>query len=226
MKIGIIVAMQRELDLVVEALKDVSKVETTLGSVFLGSLYGHEVMVSKCGIGKVNAAVGAMDIINGFKPDLVINTGVAGGTGAGVGIADVVLASGVAYHDTWCGPGTSRGSVQGLPEVFTPGFDPTALASEIGAKTGLVASGDIFVSELDDFHRVMAVQPRAVAIDMESGAIAQVCYLKGVPFLCLRIISDTPGSGTNAEQYLTFWDDAPVEVFTKLKALIASLPKA
>lgn len=223
MKIGIIVAMQRELDLVIGALDDIKSEVSTLGTVYRGVLYGHEVMVSKCGIGKVNAAVGAMDIINVFGPDIVINTGVAGGTGSGIGIADVVLASGVAYHDTWCGPGTARGMVQGLPEVFTSAYDIPAMAERIGAKTGLVASGDIFVSEEDDFRRVMSVQPEAVAIDMESGAIAQVCHLKSIPFLCLRIISDTPGDGSNADQYVSFWEDAPVEVFGKLKALIRVL---
>lgn len=58
---------------------------------------------------------------------------------------------------------------------------------------------------------------------MESGAIAQVCYLRGVPFLCLRVISDTLGTGENAAQYESFWEDAPRSVFGKLRLLIEKL---
>lgn len=212
--------MQSELDLVLKALSDIEKEDATLGTVYSGRMYGHDVVVTKCGIGKVNAAVGAMDMIAGHKPDLIINTGVAGGTGSDAKIGDVVLASAVAFHDTWCGPGTQRGAVQGLPEFFRPMHDVERLAEAIGAKTGLVASGDIFVSELDDFRRVMAVRPDAAAVDMESGAIAQVCHLKDVPFLCLRIVSDTPGDGSNEEQYVNFWEIAPDAVFSKLSSLL------
>lgn len=223
MKIGIIVAMQSELALVLEALGNFKECVATVGTVYTGRLFGHDIMVTKCGIGKVNAAVGALDLINCFAPDVVINTGVAGGTGAEAKIGDVILASGVAYHDTWCGPGTERGSVQGLPDIFVPQHDTATLAAEIGAGTGLVASGDIFVSEPDDFRRVMAVRPDAAAIDMESGAIAQVCFLKSVPFLCLRIVSDTPGDGGNEAQYVNFWSEAPRAVFGKLVSLIERL---
>ncbi len=223
MKIGMIVAMQRELDLLLEVLGDVKREATAFDSVYTGLLSGHGVMLRKCGIGKVNAAVGCLDLINAFGPDLVINTGVAGGTGKAAHVLDVVLASGIGYHDTWCGPGTERGAIQGMPDVFRPVHDVNALASRIGVKTGLVASGDIFVSEPDDFRRVMAVRPEASAIDMESGAIAQVCHLRGVPFLCMRVISDTPGSGENAAQYESFWEDAPRCVFEKLKSLMEVL---
>lgn len=217
--------MQSELELVLKSLSEVNPTQETLGIAYRGNMFGHDVMVSKCGIGKVNGAVGAMDLIASFVPDLVINTGVAGGTGAGAEIGDVILASGIAYHDTWCGPGTSRGAIQGMPDIFVPTYDVTALAAKMGVKTGLVASGDIFVSEMDDFNRAMKVRPEARAIDMESGAIAQVCYMRGVPFLCLRIVSDTPGTGENAAQYVSFWEHAPVAIFGKLTVLLEYLSK-
>lgn len=107
--------MQRELDLLLEVLGDVKCEESAFGSVYTASMQGHSVMVRKCGIGKVNAAVGALDLINTFCPDVVINTGVAGGTGHAAHVLDVVLASGVAYHDTWCGPARRGVPSKGCP---------------------------------------------------------------------------------------------------------------
>ncbi len=223
MKIGIIVAMRKELDLLLPLLEDMKELTVDGRVLFTGRLGHHELAVEQCGIGKVNAAVGALELIQAFLPDLVINTGVAGGTGSDARVLDVVLASGVAYHDVWCGPETQEGEVQGLPRVFLPGRDVEPLAKAIGAKTGLVVSGDIFVCRMDDFRRIMALWPQAAAIDMESGAIAQVCHLKGVPFLCARVISDTPGEADNAAQYADFWERAPREAFSALQALLQQL---
>ena len=65
--------------------------------------------------------------------------------------------------------------------------------------------------------------PDALAVDMESAAIAQVCYLKNVPFICMRVISDTPGGDDNISQYENFWADAPRHTFEALKALLATI---
>lgn len=215
--------MRKELDLLLQSLEDMKGLTVGGQTMYTGRAGGHDLAVRQCGIGKVNAAVGALELIQAFNPELVINTGVAGGTGSDARVLDVVLASGVAYHDVWCGPESEEGEVQGLPRVFAPGRDVEPLAAAIGAKTGLVASGDMFVCRMDDFRRVMAVWPQAAAIDMESGAIAQVCYLKGVPFLCARVISDTPGEADNAAQYADFWERAPREAFSALGALLRLL---
>ncbi len=223
MRIAIIVAMAKELNLLLGLLEDKKEVTVNGFTFHKGQLQGSEVIAMQCGIGKVNAAIGTLSLIDTFHPDVVINTGVAGGTGQGAKILDVVLASNVAYHDVWCGPGTEWGQVAGCPRMFACPVPPEPLAEYLGAKCGLVASGDIFVTRVQDVERIKALYPGVIAVDMESGAIAQTCYLKNVPFLCLRVISDTPGAADNIAQYENFWEDAPQHTFSAIKALINRL---
>ena len=165
-------------------------------------------------------------MIDTFHPHLIINTGVAGGTGA-AGILDVVLADRIAYHDIWCGPGTEEGDAAGCPRFFTP---PAAVlrlpcATARGIKHGLVCSGDRFISTPAEVKHILGLYPDALAVDMESAAIAHVCHLRNVPFVCLRVISDTPGAADNIAQYENFWEDAPRHTFEALSALLAELPE-
>ncbi len=224
MKIGIIVAMGKELDLLRPLMEN--RRETTInGFVFiLGEISGREVVAMQCGIGKVNAAVGVLTMIENFHPAVVINSGVAGGTGHGARQGDVILASEIAYHDCWCGPGTQPGQAAGCPARFSCPLDAEKTAADLGARAGLLASGDIFVSRPEDISRILAMYPEAVAVDMESAAIAQVCHIKAVPMICLRIVSDTPGAkADNASQYENFWEEAPARTFDVVRRLIAAI---
>ena len=99
MKVGIIVAMESELNLLMPLIDHVRETELE-GTVFHeGNIGAHQVCVMQCGIGKVNAAMGAMKLIAHFSPECVINSGVAGGTGSGAKVLDVVAGERVAYHD-------------------------------------------------------------------------------------------------------------------------------
>ena len=218
-KIGIIVAMDKELRLLLPLIEDASRITINDYTFHTGRIGRHEVVVVKCGIGKVNAAVAALTLIENFHVGLVINTGVAGGTGGGAGILDVVIAERVAYHDVWCGPGTVEGQAAGCPPAFECAY--TELIGRMdGVKTGMIASGDIFVSRESDIARIKALYPDVMAVDMESAAIAQVCFLKNVLFMAVRVISDTPGAADNIAQYESFWEDAPRNAFnTLLKVL-------
>ena len=100
---------------------------------------------------------------------------------------------------------------------------PRHICRGLGAHGGLLASGDIFVSKAEDVERIKALYPDAVACDMESAAIAQVCHLKNVPFVCVRVISDTPGDDDNIAQYANFWDDAPKSTFDIVLSLLKKL---
>lgn len=225
MKIGIIVAMDKELSLLLPLMTDVSEI-TMNGFVFhTGALAGHDIVTCKCGIGKVNAAVGALTLIENFHPMMIVNTGVAGGTGATADparVLDVVLASEIAYHDVWCGPGTVPGEAAGCPARFVCPL-PAEIRSQLNVKEGLLASGDIFVDNPDDLRRILALYPDAKAVDMESAAIAQVCYIKNVPFVCIRVVSDTPGDGGNAAAYESFWTAAPERTFDEVEKLLGLL---
>lgn len=226
MNIGIIVAMDKELSLLLPLIEDCRRTRCNDYEFYTGCLGRHEVTAMKCGIGKVNAAIGTLTLIDNFHPQLVINSGVAGGTGHGASILDVVVATEVAYHDVWCGPGTIDGQAAGCPPRFACAITPAMLESMDMAdkvKSGLIASGDIFVSRPDDITRILSLYPEAVAVDMESAAIAQVCYIKNVPFVCVRVVSDTPGAADNIAQYENFWEDAPRHTFETFKAIIAKI---
>lgn len=226
MKTGIIVAMGKEMDLLLPLLADAAE-ESVDGITFhTGRIGSRDIVAMQCGIGKVNAAIGALTLINRYSPDLVVNTGVAGGAGNAAGILDVVVADRVAYHDVWCGPGTEPGDAAGCPRFFGTAPDILALPclrDTDNVRTGLIASGDIFVSRPEEIARIKALYPDALAVDMESAAIAQVCYLRQVPFACIRVISDTPGAAENISQYENFWDDAPRHTFSLLRDILSEM---
>lgn len=222
MKIAIIAAMSKELALLLPLIESRSTVTANGLKFHTGHIGRHEIIAAECGIGKVNAAIGSLTLIDCFHPDMVINTGVAGGAGAGASILDVVVADKIAYHDVWCGPGTEAGQAAGCPRFFTCPL-PNAIFDGLDVKRGLVASGDIFVSRPEEVAHIKSIWPDTVAVDMESAAIAQVCHLKNVPFVCIRVISDTPGSADNIAQYENFWADAPAHTFSVLTALLERL---
>lgn len=217
--------MDKELGLLLPMLDAVALTDADGVACHRGRFGKLDIVACKCGIGKVNAALAADAVLRTFHPDMVINTGVAGGTGATdrpVGVLDVVLADRIAYHDVWCGPGTVPAQADNCPVYFTcPLTDDVADA--LGVRRGLIASGDIFIDNPDDLRRVLTVHPDALAVDMESAAIAQACYRRGVPFVCLRVVSDTPGDGGNAAAYEEFWTDAPARTFQALEHLLEML---
>lgn len=225
MTTGIIVAMDKELNLLFPLLSGHCTLNINNFEFHKGKIGAHDVIVAKCGIGKVNAALGALTLIENFHPALVLNSGVAGGTGAGnppAEILDVVLATRIAYHDVWCGPGTEPGEAAGCPRFFTCPLSDD-IRKRLGAKEGLLASGDIFVDKAEDLRRILAIYPDAIAVDMESAAIAHTCNLKSVPFVCLRVVSDTPGEEGNAAAYNDFWTKAPERTFEAVERLLALL---
>lgn len=225
MKIGIIVAMRKELDLLLPLLNDSEDSRMGGFEFHRGKMGRHDVMVMQCGIGKVNAAMGTLMLVNNFAPNYVINSGVAGGADLSVNVMDVVAGARVAYHDVWCGPESELGQVQGLPLYFEGAKRLLDLVPDRDdIHKGLICSGDQFIDKKEDVNRIKGNFPEALAVDMESGAIAQVCFLSKVPFLALRVISDSPGaSHDNTKQYLDFWSDAPQESFALLKDIISRL---
>ena len=220
--LGIIVAMGSELKMLLAEMSSVTE-ETVNGTTYYrGNIGRRDIVAMQCGIGKVNAAVGALTLIERYSPEAIINTGIAGGTGGGADILDVVVGTEVGYHDVWCGPGNAPGQVQGLPERFAGATAMFGITQDTpGVKLGLIASGDRFVSTPEELAALLATQPRAIACDMESGAIAQVCHLKQTPFLAIRVVSDTPGAENHLDQYLDFWNIAPSRTFGILRQLLS-----
>ncbi len=220
MKIGIIVAMDKEL--------------RQLQQLFEGA----DVRVEKCGIGKVNAALGAQRMINEFHPDVIISSGCAGGNGDDIHVQDVVVSTEVCYHDVYCGTAidntTQYGQVQGMPVRFNADENLLRIAvanhspltthhSPPKIHPGLIVTGDWFVDTKEKMRSIIEKFPEAKAVDMESAAIAQTCYINKVPFISFRVISDMPLYDTDASQYHNFWDTVADHSFQVTRAFVESL---
>ena len=216
MKIGIIVAMDKELH--------------QLQQLFSSS----DVLVQKCGIGKVNAALGAQRMINEFHPDCIISSGCAGGNGDDINIQDVIVSTELTYHDVYCGTAiddtTIYGQVQGLPARYP--VDSYLLSKaeslELGTESfklhsGLIVTGDWFVDTREKMREIIGHFPNAKAVDMESCAIAQTCYINKVPFISFRVISDIPLRDTDASQYHDFWNTIADNSFQVTKSFVEQL---
>lgn len=195
-------------------------------TVYEGTVGRHEVSAITCGIGKVNSAVRTLTLINDVHPDLVINTGVAGGAAPDIHTLDILVADGVAYHDVWCGPGTVYGAADGFEAILRPESSVISAATECmpgKLHTGLICSGDRFIDSAREVQGIRKHFPEVKAVDMESASIAQVCVMRGVAFSIIRVISDNPESGDNIAQYNNFWDDAPQTTFAALRMLLERL---
>ena len=141
---------------------------------------------------------------------------------------DCVIGKEVVYHDVWCGEGNEVGQVQGMPARYLADerLKQTALAveTEVALWEGLICSGDQFITDREGLEKIKRHFPEGLAVDMESGAIAQVCHIYQIPFLSCRMISDTPGQVENhAVQYKNFWTTVPEKSFEVLKQIIEKI---
>jgi len=218
MKIGVIIPMDSEY----------RQMQQLIGGD-TGMLGDNEIVLSRCGIGKVNAALGTQQLINDYQPDCIINTGVAGGIDCGLNVMDVVVADECVYHDVWCGEPNAKGQVQGMPERFESNrfLYELALSVEGPLHGGLVCTGDQFITNEAALKHIKEDFPEGLAVDMESCAIAQTCYVNEVPFLALRIISDIPSEAKTTEEhkqkYDNFWQTLADNSFITIKHILESL---
>lgn len=229
--IGIIGAMDSEVKHLTGCLEN-SKTSVFSGMTFYeGKLNNKEVVVVKSGIGKVNAALCAQILILNFKVDKIINTGIAGATGKGLRVFDFVVSTKAVYHDfDTTAFGYKIGQVPGLPEAFDADpelvkkaieiFNTTAFAKEHSIQSGLIASGDQFISggKKKDFIKE-TFSPACV--EMEGAAIAHTCYINKVPFVIIRCMSDM--ADDDVEQTYSFNEETCakassefIEAFVKL----------
>ncbi len=212
MKVGIICAMKSELDLVSSADFGVR----------------NQVRCVLSGMGKVNAAVATTRLIYEYGPDCIINAGVAGSLDSNIREGSVVVGAKTAYHDVWCGGETPLGMVEGFPQRFSahPALLEAALGCAPGLRSGLIITGDQFYLDEREDRRQKLLYPDALAVDMESAAIAHVCHIFDVPFLSFRIISDSHDDGQQLKNYTDFWQSMAERSFGVIDALMHSLPSA
>lgn len=227
MKILIVSAMDKEKELIVPMISNPIEEDIRGVVVVRGKINNNEIALMKCGIGKVNSAINTFKVVSEFRPDLLINSGVAGGASLNVRRGDILVADYVAYHDVWCGPGTEPGAADGLDVFMECDQKIIDIAHKLldGKKlqVGLICSGDKFITEKSEITEIQSLFPEVLAVDMESASIGQVCVLEGIKFNIIRIISDTPGSGDNIDDYKNFWKEAPEKTFKLIEAILNSL---
>ena len=224
-KIAIIAAMSKEI----ASIKNILSNPKEQDGYIRGILNDKEITLIQSGIGKVCAAVKTTELIDKFKPDCVINSGVAGGVGDDVKQMDIVVGTQTVYNDVWCLEPNAYGQVQDFPLYFEADKSLVAKIEEgehngITIHKGLITSGDKFVAGIEEAKNIRKLFDDALAVDMESCAVAQVCYMKKTPFISLRIISDNPlRSNDNHQQYADFWGEMANKSFAVLKNLLNNI---
>lgn len=206
--IGIIGAMDIEIEGLREKMTG-AETGTLSGTEYTrGQLYGAEVVTAVCGIGKVNAAMCAQTMIMEYKPELIINTGVAGSLSPELNVGDIAIADGTVEHDmdtTAIGDEPGLVVINGRTMVKIPSDGDlskkiAAAAKALGIKyaVGTIASGDQFVATKEAKFTI-AEKFGAVACEMEGAAIGHVCCANKVPFAVVRAISDSLTDGSEME---------------------------
>ncbi|MBE6573714.1 MAG: 5'-methylthioadenosine/adenosylhomocysteine nucleosidase [Ruminococcaceae bacterium] len=195
---GIICAMTIEAENIIAEMENV-KTEKISGIEYtIGILYGKEIVVAVCGVGKVFAAACAQTMILKYSPAEVINVGVAGSLVPELKVFDIAVAEELCQHDmNTSALGDPVGLISGINIVKFPACkrinDAMVSCIEncgLNFCRGTIASGDLFV--VKDKHREkIKSEFNALACEMEGAAIAQICYINSVDFAVLRAISDS-----------------------------------
>ncbi|EFW4569691.1 5'-methylthioadenosine/S-adenosylhomocysteine nucleosidase [Escherichia coli] len=197
MKIGIIGAMEEEVTLLRDKIENRQTISLGGCEIYTGQLNGTEVALLKSGIGKVAAALGATLLLEHCKPDVIINTGSAGGLAPTLKVGDIVVSDEARYHDADVTAfGYEYGQLPGCPAGFKADDQLIAAAEaciaelNLNAVRGLIVSGDAFINGSVGLAKIRHNFPQAIAVEMEATAIAHVCHNFNVPFVVVRAISD------------------------------------
>lgn len=224
--IGIIGAMGVEVR-ALSALLENKRSEQVSGIEFLsGTIYGKDVVLAVCGIGKVFAAMCAEAMILKYSPDIIINTGVAGTLSDKLSIGNIAVSCDVVHHDLdTTALGDPAGLISGINIVKIPASDKIRerLVSAIKATNvpyleGTIASGDQFLASNEVKERIVS-NFGAIAGEMEGASIGHVCFVNNVPFCVLRAISDC-ADGSGAENYMEFLETAAETAVNVMKEFI------
>ena len=206
MVIGIIAAMNSEIKHIYDSLENKTIHKVNNVEIYEGEINNHKIYVSLSGIGKVNSAINTALLINNFTPDIVINSGIAGGS-QGLKTFDLVIADKLTYSDFDCQVfGYKFGQVPQMPQYFYSDEQFRKLVenylqqNKINYKTATVLTADSFRLSAKEIKN----QEEIYAVEMEGTSIAQACYKLNTPFLSFRIISDILDSDNHIEEYNLF----------------------
>ena len=200
--IGIIGAMKEEINSFTSH-STIEKKEKESGlNFYTGTLSGKKITIVQSGIGKVNAAIATQILINKYKVEKIIFTGLAGATEKNIAIGDYVLAQSLVQHDFDLSHfGREKGFVPGIGKFINTDKDLNSLIEKVILELdikqksfgklhkGIIASGDAFIASRDKIEEIVS-NFNAIAVEMEGASVAQVCSMNKIPFAILRTISD------------------------------------
>ena len=219
--IGIVIAMESELR---PYLTEKTTEVVIGGKTFYKTVIGkREAVIVFSGIGKVNAAYACTLLCREFSPEFIVTTGLSGGLGRS-NVLDTVVATATCQHDSdTTALGDPIGLVSTVNKIYFPADEKlTDLFCRLtGAKKGVFACGDQFVADKEKAQKIVDTFD-AIACDMESGAIGQVAYLAGVPYVAVRIISDGANEGAPLS-FSELTEKASVLLYDAVKKAIEAL---
>ena len=226
MKIGIIGAMAQEVEILRNLMVEPKVTELAGCKIFEGKINNTRVALLQSGIGKVAAAIGTTLLIQLTQPDIIINTGSAGGLAPHLNVGDILISTEVRHHDVDVTAfGYEIGQLPSNPAAFQPNQELVELAKKQSAKagfnvvSGLICSGDAFINGNDKISEIRQNFPDVVAVEMEAAAIAQVCHGFNLPFVIVRAVSDV----ADKESHLSFDEFLPLAAEKSSAIVLAML---
>lgn len=213
-----VIAMDKEAAPIISAMSADKEYFACDKRVVCGELYGENVAVIVCGVGKVNAASGTQYAVDCLGADVIINIGVAGGLNDNVKTGEIYAVSAVVQYDfDLVQPnGTDIGTLNECSENYLP------LAVARGFESRRVGTGDRFNDSPDDYNLLTRIL-KADIREMELGAIAQTCMHAGIKCYAFKIISDIAGSMSTTEQYVKNLETCFVSLKNNLKNIVKAV---
>lgn len=198
MKIGIIGAIEKEIFLIRDALQNLKKIKIYGLNAYIGSINNTQLILVESGVGKTASTMSITLLMYIYKPNIIINIGSAAKLTNFLNIGDIVISTEVRYHDVDVTAfGYELGQIPKYPSVFVASenlikiFKLCIKNLNYNIKMGLIISGDTFINHNNILNDLLKRFPTAIAVDMEAASIAHVCYEFQVPFIIIRMISDT-----------------------------------
>lgn len=224
--IGILGAMDIELEALLSDMKEKESEQISGFTFFKGKIENREVVIAKCSVGKVAAALCTQAMILRYHPSLLLNTGVAGTLTTALSVTDVAVGTSAVQHDMDTSPlGDPVGLISGINKIYFEAdkkaadlFLKIAKESGVNAIGGTIASGDQFIASAEQKARIVK-NFDAIACEMEGGAVAHAAYLAKTPFIILRAISDS-ADGSSHMDYPTFLPIAAARSYAMVKAFL------
>ena len=217
--IGVVIAMQSEADILLDEMKTHRFLTVSGKKIHIGEAYGKEIAVCVCGVGKVNAALGAQLLVSKFDVKSLLNFGVAGGLNADTKLCQVYQIGAAVQFDFDLTQ--LNGTAIGTLDEYTENYLKLNLLSDNLPVKNLGTSDRFNDSPAD--YELLTAELHADIRDMEGAAIVQAAYAAQLPVYSVKAISDIAGSGSTTEQFLVNKDKALQNLKSALPAIFERL---